>query len=229
MFQKRFKMAQRLRFHTKWLGWLATTFNRIKTSSFFLYFTQGKNSFSWRLFAAFPLFEPEIWAGSLYMSHEMSLLNWTSTLQEQCDGRKSNPFTRKNNFILKATAGSYIWPCSSTGQGHGCQSIEKVSFQREGAPTFQPPPKPLGSEKVDTPWETSAWRSEHVSVPSPPLLVQECLQQGVWGLGCPCLARNMWGRLLRSQRYQRLLRKSNPQELENSILNCSTQSILLEV
>lgn len=135
-------MFQRFRFHTKWLGWLANTFNRIKTSSFYPYFTRGKNCFSWRLFAAFPLFESEFWAGSLYMSHEMRLLNWTSTLQEQCDGRKSNPFTRKNNFILKATAGSYIWPCTSTGQGHGCQRTEKVSFQREGASTCQPHPSP---------------------------------------------------------------------------------------
>lgn len=52
-------MFQRLRFHTKWLGWLANTFNRIKTSSFYPYFTRGKNCFSWRVFDAFPLFEPE--------------------------------------------------------------------------------------------------------------------------------------------------------------------------
>lgn len=83
------------------VGSLATTFNIIKMNSFCLSFIQGKNYSSWRLIAAFALFEPAFYAGILYMSHEMSLLNRTSILQKQCGDRKGKPFNTKNNFILR--------------------------------------------------------------------------------------------------------------------------------
>lgn len=189
------------------VGSLATTFNIIKMNSFCLSFIQGKNYSSWRLIAAFALFEPAFYAGILYMSHEMSLLNRTSILQKQRGDRKSKPFNTENNFILRIQHVVIYDLVLAQGKDTDAKEVRKLVPRGKGPwhSTLTQAPGPRKKETLNEDLANKGMNNE-VWVPSSgfspfpmprphhySFWPRNLFNREPWGHGCPWQTPNLWG------------------------------------